>query len=272
MGRLYDKKDLSFNLAYWDRREQQMHADIANGVLEPSFLDEIITETRDHKDPCHRGCGCKSYRVREGFDLERKRERMKLLRTGQLLSDLKCAQNNFDSCPHCHLEADHKRGKSKIVECDIHSPALKKAKSAVYWAGERNLAERNARGQIREDGVATAQEALEGLPQVSTGEELNRWESWYQRDKAEGVWTEETARLEECPFSYKGWLEMLFCNEEMTQSEYLEEMERVRKQERELEEASLQWAGGTLRNGAVKRAGNRAITFRRDTRFNSAVA
>lgn len=262
MGRLYDKRDLAFNMDYWDRREQQLHADIANGLISAGFLDQVITESREHAgEPCHKGCGCRSYRVREGFDLERKRERMKLLRTGSLLGDLSFAQSNFDKCPSCHME---RRGTKTLArECPLHSPALKRAKSSIYWAGERNLEERNLRGQIRAEGLQTAKIALEGLERSSSGMELNHWEAWYQRDKAQGIWPNDAERYD-CSPDYKGWLEMLFTNEEMTEAEYLEELGRVRLSEHDKEEAALQWAGGTTRQSTRK---GREV-FKKDTRFN----
>src|SRR5579859_7351231 len=104
MGRLYDRRDLAFNLALLDKEEQRLHARIANGILIASDLDAVVTEQR----PCPASCGCgrlhtKHYLVRDSYDIQRKRERMKLLRTGQLLSDLQAAKRNFDSCSHCHI-------------------------------------------------------------------------------------------------------------------------------------------------------------------------
>ncbi|SRR6266404_5193762 len=263
MGRLYDKRDLAFNLDYWDRQEQLLHMDIANGLVGGDVLDRIIVESRAHQpEPCHKGCGCRSYRVREGFDLERKRERMKLLRTGSLLRELDMQRQLFKNCPNCYQTAV--KGKTRDMPCDKHRDALKMAKSAVFWAGERNLAERSARGQVRADGVVTASEALEGLEPTTSGA-LNEWESWYMRDRSAGIWPKDASYYDASP-DYRGWLEVMrFQHEEMSEEQYLAELQRIREVSREHEETAPQWAGaGRLANG-IRKGQER---FQRDTRFN----
>ena len=268
MGRLYDKLDLSWNLDWWNRQEQQMHADIANGVIEASFLDHWITERRNHSGPCERGCGCKAYKVRDGFELERKRERMKLLRTGSLLRELDTQRKLFRACSNCYVGVGTRgksKGKSVDRPCEVHGPGLKAAKSAVYWAGEHNIAERNARGQRRAEGVVTAQEALEGIPRNSN--ELNKWEAWHLEDVKAGIWPQSASDYDTTP-DYKGWLEMLLQNEEIDEPEYLAELKRLREENREQEETAHQWAGARIQQGARKGDRLRPERFRRDTRFN----
>ena len=236
MGRLYDRKDLAFNLQYWNRMEMEFHAAIANGDIAASELNNVISDPM--ACDCASPCGRKHFKhtlQRDWFGLQRKREQMKLLRTGSLLRDLERARRDFDACPKCY-QGVGKGGKTKDVACDEHKEPLNKAKSAVYWAGERNIAERNSRGQKRADGLSTAQEALEGLPVSSTSSgELNRWEAWYQRDKAAGIWPKDAQYYDTTP-DYKGWLEMIREIEEMTESEYLTELQRLREQEQELEQ------------------------------------
>lgn len=270
MGRLYDKQDLQWNLAFWDRKEQELHADIANGRVPASILNKWIIERRDHQGPCGRSCGCKQYRLRDGFDLERKRERMKLLRTGTLLRELDRWRRMFQSCEHCY-QTKMKNGKTRDVACDAHNEGLSTAKSAVFWAGQHNVDERNSRGQRRAqdrtpEGLPTAQEALEGLEGPPIEEkQLTDLEKQYYQDRSNGSWTPQIASSPyDVEYSYKGWLHMLLQNEELTQEQYVTELGRIKAQQEELERTSLQWAGANTKQG-TKKGRER---FQRDTRFN----
>lgn len=264
MGRLYDKIDLAFNTDFWNRQEAQLSADIANGLLQASILDTVLDERASCN--CSSPCGrphFKHVKVREAFKLRKQQERMKLLRTAMLLSDLHHAEDNFKSCPHCHYEAHGT--KTWIIECDIHKPAFKKAKSAVYWAGVHNLEERQARGQIRDAEALATQDALEG--QETSGQTgLNKWELMHQQAKYDGVWPAEARDYDTTP-DYPGFLWVLYFEEEMSEGEYLEELRRFKATQRELEDMAPQWAGiDTTHQGTRKQK----ETFRRDTRFNTA--
>lgn len=283
MGRLYDKRDLAFNTDFWNKQEAQLSADIANGVLPASTLDIVLDERAACN--CSTPCGkqhFKHVKIRDAFKLRRQQERMKLLRTGMLLSDLQHAKDNFNSCPHCHYERHGTR--DWIVECDVHRPAYKKAKSNIYWAGVHNQEERQARGQIREDDpapqpatVPTTADAqfladvgiapLDGplVPEVGANP-LNQWEEMYHRARAERVWPAEAAIYDTTP-DYKGYLWVLRFEDEMTEGQYLAELQRLKDLEREIEASAPQWAGiDTTKQGTRKQK----ETFRRDTRFNSA--
>jgi len=273
MGRLYDRQDLAWNLNFWNQHEQQLSADIARGLADPSILNKVITypsrarikgEGAQYLDDDLRPS--RHMPLRACFEYERQRERFKLLRTGQLLHNLDAWQKIFKACPKCHTEAS-KRSKSgfKDVPCAEHEEGYRKAKSDVFWAGEHNVEERNARGQRRDEGVATTQDVLEGpAPAVDNG--LNKWESLYHRDKAEGQWTPDDARRYDVEFSYKGWLRCRWEDEEISEAEYLTELERLRAQERELEELRAP----TDREAPTKlpkHSARGALAFRRDSRF-----
>jgi hypothetical protein len=151
----------------------------------------------------------------------------------------------------------------KDVPCIAHAEGLTKAKSAVFWAGEHNISERNTRGQHRAEGVVTAKEALEGLPESSGDNPLNKWESLYQRDKSNGAWLVADARLYDTTHDYKGWLEMLLQNEEITEADYLEELRRMRQLALEMEEMASLAPIGKLRRDrhqAATRSGYTTLT------------
>ena len=111
---------------------------------------------------------------------------------------------------------------------------------------------------------ATSQEVSDGSSSRSGGL-LNEWESWYMRDRAGGIWP-QSAAYHDCTPDYKGWLEFMhFQNEEMSQEQYLTELQRIRETERQREETSAQWAGsGRLANG-IRKGQER---FQKDNRFN----
>jgi hypothetical protein len=109
---------------------------------------------------------------------------------------------------------------------------LSAAKTAVFFAGKRNLDERVERGQLRldeaEPKAPTPVELLERLNKNEPRNPMNQWEAEYHRDKAGGAWTPDDAKHYDTEYSYFGWLEMLLQNEEITADEYLSERQRVR--------------------------------------------
>jgi hypothetical protein len=267
MGRLYDRLDLSWNLNFWNQQEQMLHAEIANGLVQASVLNRTITYPGG-KDVSSKPS--RHIRLGEAFEFERKRERFKLLRTGWLLRNLDEWQKIFKSCPHCHQEVHSRgrfKGQTRDVPCQAHAEGYRKAKSDVWWAGEHNVEERNVRGQHRAEGVTTTREALEGLPERTGGENpLNKWEELYSRDKAEGQWTQDDAKRYDVDFSYKGWLHARLEDEEITETEYLTECQRLREQERELEQLSAP-TDRQLPMHLPKTAKRGQLAFKRDNRF-----
>jgi hypothetical protein len=264
MGKLYDRQDLIWNTLYWQRQEARLSMDIANGRLPASMLNDVITYPsrprvkgdsggylNDEQRPA------RHLRLKDCFAYEIQKERFKLLRTGMLLSNLKAWAAIFKACPNCHQEVS-KKAKSglKDVPCSAHEEGYLKAKSDVWWAGEHNVEERLARGQIRAQGIVTAQEAVEGLvASTFTENPLNKWESAYQRDKAQQAWTADDARIYEVEPNYKGWLRMMLENEEMSEGEYLDELGRLRNEAIELEFTTKALAGTNAK-------------FKRDSRHN----
>ena len=230
MGKLYDKRDLGWNLAFWDREEQKLAADIANKLLSASVLDAVITY------PATRFRPARHLKVRDSFDYERKRERFKLLMTGRLLAELADAQREFKACKHCYTTIT---GKQRA--CDEHKDALTAAKSNVWWAGQRNLMERLQRGQARPDDTEGTKQApeVEALPDVDEPRNpLNKWERWYSDDKKNGVWKDADRdyyikQYGSC--DYFGWLQMMREEEEISEADFLVERQRVRD---ELEEVA----------------------------------
>lgn len=261
MGRLYDRQDLRWNTEWWNKQEQRMHAAIANGDLPFNFLDEVITETRQHTGlPCSRSCGCKSYRWRDKYERERKREQGKFLKTCTLLQDLHAAEATFKACPRCHYEVH--ATKTYAIECDLHRPRLASIKNDIWWAGDHNIKEREARGQHRiESAESTSADAREP----------NKWERQYLRESSGdgGYWTREYASEQDCTHDYRGFLEMLLQTGDMTATEYLDELQRLRSEGLEREQCAVQWAGTGAHNGQSKGDRLRPERFRKDTRSNS---
>lgn len=199
MGKLYDKRDLEFDLGVIDKLEQQTSAEILAGTfpaLKASEVSRIFDEERQH---------CK----------------MKRLRSTQLVADLRGALAIWRACPHCTTDAaGRQRG------CKAHNLILRRAKSAIHWAAEDNLQRRINSGQQREDDA----------PHDGA---CNKWESWYFKDRREGIWPGTLAHTYNGPeldklreqygsLDYRGWLRFVYENEEMTHPEYASELRRLR--------------------------------------------
>ena len=100
MGRLYDRQDLNWNTDYWNRQEMRLSADIANGLMPASTLEGIVTYPGStYPQPgWPKGLPARHVKLKDAFELERKRERMKLLRTGSLLRNLDQWRRMFLAC------------------------------------------------------------------------------------------------------------------------------------------------------------------------------
>lgn len=276
MGRLYDSRDMAWNIAYWNRLEMQFHASLTDGTYRQNAADLncILTQASPARQ---RGADgqwlqddvrpSRHLTMREAFQRERLKERFKLLRTSRLLSNLKAWEAIFKACPHCHTEASRSKSGTRNVPCEEHDKGYKKARSDVWWAGEHNQEERAARGQIRAEDLSTelhpeisGLETLERIGDVFERKSLvtnplNKWEAQFQRDRAQDAWTEEDARLYEVEPDYRGWLRMCLENCEMTEREYLDELQRLRQEANELEYTTRAVAGTNTK-------------IRRDTRHN----
>lgn len=192
MGKLYDKQDMEYDLACIDKLEQGISQQIIAGTF-PALRAKQAT------DECEK---------------ERQRCKMKLLRSGQLVADLRGAMALFRACPHCY-EAGGKQH-----PCDAHKLLVNKAKRAIKFAVDDNEARRGAMGQTRND---------------EHNSECNEWETWYWADKRNHVWPGNTP--EELAYNkeqfdrldYRGWLNMLYFNEEMSYDEFRGELARLRE-------------------------------------------
>ena len=248
MGRLYNRLDLEWNTQYWHLRDQRLTAMIARGEVDAGILNEVITERGKHDGACYQGCGCRSYRLANRSELMLRREKYRLLRTGELLAERKKQEALFKACPHCYVGISTRgRWKGKQVDrpCSLHEEGLKLAKLAIKWAGDRNAQERsdrryellgerrrfegwNQERYLREAALVEAE--LEKLQSAAEpGHELNEWEKLYWQNVREGSWPADAERPEyQTTPDYKGWLWTMRFEEEMTEAEYLAELERIR--------------------------------------------
>lgn len=201
MGKLYDRGDLRYDLDEIDKLEQGISQQILAGTFPAQKSTQAI----------------------ELCDKERTRCKMRLLRSGALMRDLRAALKLFNACPHCFT--DEATGKQHA--CGAHKESLSKAKQAIHFAIEENTARRLAAGRTRpdEDGE------VEG--------NLNEYETWYFSDRREGIWPgspafpldQETVRKYKEQYGsldYRGWLQMLLQEEEIPYPCYVAELERLR--------------------------------------------
>lgn len=204
MGKLYDRIDRDFDVERINRMEQQLSADIANGVVSGMVLNEVTY------------VGRRSMQIRDSFDALRKSFDMQLLASGNLMRDLRYALRTFDRCTRCHLD---KNGKRKWCEAHFKMRYILKN---VHDAAEENLARRATLGIVHDDADAPA-------------EELNELETWYYSDRREGVWPGKTPEVlaynkeQYGSLDYRGWLTMLLQEEEITFAAYENELARLRE-------------------------------------------
>jgi hypothetical protein len=159
------------------------------------------------------------------FETLRRRSRMKLLKTGQLMADLRYAMSLFKACPKCVLvEGQHRA-------CEAHRKIVRTAMLAVKYAGEDNMATRLAQGRVWGEEDPTERHSS-----------LNEWEQWYLKDKREGVWPGTHAytgsatnldwlKREYGSLDYRGWLAMMLEEEEIPLREYECEKARLNAQD-----------------------------------------
>lgn len=116
MGKLYDQRDLEFDLDMLDKMEQGLSADIVAGTISGFAVRGLVSQ----------------------FDKERRVCRMKLLNSGALMRDLRHAERLANACPCPH----HKRQFGLLC---------KRAKAMA----EENEARRATLGIVRTDDAAT---------------------------------------------------------------------------------------------------------------------
>jgi len=197
VGKLYDKRDMAFDLDCIDRMEQANSQQILAGTFPAMKAKEAL----------------------ELFAAERQHCKMLYLRSKQLVADLRNALRMFRNCPRCFEDA---AGKQKA--CSAHFHILRAAKRAVHYAVEDNLARRNASGQQRSD-----EEIHDGS--------LNEWETWYYKDRRTGCWPGSNADMVAYnqehfdTLDYRGWLRMMLFNEEIPLEDYVKEQKRLRGEE-----------------------------------------
>jgi len=129
------------------------------------------------------------------------------------MADLRGAMSLFRACPHCFEEDGRRRA------CDAHKAIVNAAMLAVKWAGEDNMATRLAQGRVWGDEE----------PRTAEDRHLNEWERWYYRDKKEGIWPGDAtwAKREFGDLGYRGWLQFIFEEEEISYADYVGEKERL---------------------------------------------
>src|SRR5258707_1346954 len=92
MSKLFDRTDCAWELDQIDRAEQE-----AQRTLNGFQLAAMDSAGRSERLRGMRG----SSRNTGVWEKERVATRMKLLKTGQLMSDLRVAMALFKACPHC---------------------------------------------------------------------------------------------------------------------------------------------------------------------------
>jgi hypothetical protein len=196
MGKLYNRRDLEFCLNYIDHLEQQLSTEVVLGNFPAVQIPATVRM----------------------FEKERQRQRMQLLQTGRLVSDLSHALRVWRACGACYTDAN---GRQK--GCERHKEMLNKAKSAVYWAGERNIARRLAMHQPEE-------------PDLDTHDgECNAFERKYFEDRRNGSWPGQTRgelaynKEHFGSLDYRGWLNMMrWSAEEISEAEFSSELARLK--------------------------------------------
>jgi hypothetical protein len=209
MGKLYDRRDMEFELREIDKLEVR-----AGQTLAPIDFAKLDGTMKRHEDRS----GKRTFRYSGSiFEKARRSARMQLLRSGSLMRDLRYAMGLFKSCAHCFTDAQQRRR-----PCDKHRAIVQKASSAVYWAGQDNLELRAAQGRTDE-----AEEVHDGG--------CNELEQWYYQDKRDKVWpgvTPEALAYNKERYDslgYVGWLNMLLDEEEISLSQHQAELVRLRE-------------------------------------------
>lgn len=205
MGKLYDRRDRDWEYAELDRMESDISRFVLEGTIDPMAVPGLVEDFRKTRQACN----------------------MKLLKSGQLMRDLRAAERSFNRVPS-------ESNKFRFSIC----------KKAVYWAGKSNLERRAAANQLRPGDVLV--ESITGADnRPSNGRPegdgfCNAWERWYLSDLKTGIWpglTVDERRENELDYGlgYKGWLRMLRFHEEIEQGDFESELARLSGAAGELE-------------------------------------
>jgi len=212
MGKLYDRVDLEWELNCIDTLEQETNSAIANGTLDAMAMAQINISTE-----WRLGRYGRERQQRTIFDAERQRAKMRLLRTGQLISDFGWAKRLTGACGSCLKDA-----KGKVKACAVHRPIWRKATQAIKYAAEENEARRIALKQPERHGEENHES------------NCNQWETAYFADRRIGAWPgqsrEELAYNKENfeSLDYRGWLNMMrYSAEEISEADFRSELRRL---------------------------------------------
>lgn len=212
MGRLYDRTDLEWELDHIERLEQETNAKIARGELSGMAISEL-----NHSSEWRLGRYGREKACRTIFDQERQRARMRLLRTGQLISDFSHAKRVTRACGACHTDAT-----GRVKACPLHKRIWRQATLAIKFAAEENELRRISLGQPTRPDDAPHDGAC------------NHWEAWYFSDRRDGIWPGQTAQ--ELAYNkeafesldYRGWLNMMrYSAEEISEEDFRQELKRL---------------------------------------------
>lgn len=215
MSKLFDRLDHEWELAQIDKAEQQVGTQLTGFQL--ASLEQVGRSDR------YRLAKSKVGPAVGYFEKLRRASRMKLLRTGQLMSDLRKAVAICKACPGC---SETESGGWRC--CEKHATFFKGYTDAqgkrqpgvfmaVKWAGEDNMQTRLAQGRVWGEDEA----------ELTRDGSLNRFEKWYSDDKRDGQWTGLDAKRYDVPFTYLGWLEARLEDEEITFPEFSAEKARL---------------------------------------------
>lgn len=205
MGKLFDRTDHLWEMDQINFAEQDANATLTGFQL--ARLDDIGRSDRFRLERSKTGGGVGA------FEKLRRQSRMKLLKTGQLMSDLRVAMAIFRACAHCTEQAGRRR------PCGQHKARINGCLLAVKYAGEDNMPTRLAQGRVWGDD--------EPIPIEEKA--LNEWEQWYYRDRKEGIWPGDAAwaKREFGSLGYRGWLQMLFEESEIGYADFVAEKARI---------------------------------------------
>jgi hypothetical protein len=214
MSKLFDKKDHAWELAQIDRAEQEAASQLTG--FELARMEDV------GRSALYRLSRSKLGPAVGAFEKLRSRSRMKLLKTVQLMNDLRQAMALFKACPHCKEDA------KGLHACEAHRKIVRGSMLAVKYAGEDNMPTRLAQGRVWGDEE----------PVPAHERQLNEWEAWYYRDKRDGIWpgtmaytgsVDDVAKLrqEYGSVDYKGWLQFIFEEEEISYGDFIAEKERL---------------------------------------------
>ena len=200
MGKLYDRRDLDFDLCEIDKLESRLSIVLAAGrgnAISFAALDKYgWTDITTGKDGRQR---CKTLT----WDGLRNGARMRLLATGALIRDLRAAEARFNAAP-----------------THTNKRVLGLIKTRVHWAGIYNLERRERLGVPWADDVG---------PEVEHDGACNDLERKFFDDRRRGAWPfEESGRCYGA--GYSGWLHWQLHRDGADVNEVRQELARLQEE------------------------------------------